>query len=316
MDQLRAMRTFVEVAERGAFAAAARALDLDPSAVTRQVAELEGLLGARLLVRSTRRVALTPIGQAYLQRVRTILREVDEAAALASHGQHALQGCVRLIAPALFASRQLMPRLARLQARHPGLAVALETGPVATACEDHDISIVVQAGPLDGRFVAHRLAGAGLLLCASPGYLQRHGRPLHPGELARHPLLLAELPRRPRGLRLSHASGAAVEVPAAAAPLHTSQPALCHAGALAGLGIAALPSFAVQEELSQGRLEQVVPDWRLPGLAVHACLPSRRQVPAVVRAMLDFLRAEFPGGTHDAWSIGTATALPTMRLAA
>ncbi|MFN6997613.1 MAG: LysR family transcriptional regulator, partial [Aquincola tertiaricarbonis] len=89
MDQLRAMRTFVEVAERGAFAAAARALDLDPSAVTRQVAELEGLLGARLLVRSTRRVALTPIGQAYLQRVRTILREVDEAAALASHGQQA-----------------------------------------------------------------------------------------------------------------------------------------------------------------------------------------------------------------------------------
>jgi len=317
MDQLRAMRTFAEVAERGGFAAAARALDLAPSVVTRHVAELEGSLGARLLTRSTRRVALTPIGERYLQQARQILRQLDDATALVSQQQQRLSGRVRVIAPPLFASRQLLPRLARLQARHPGIAVDLSAGgPVDTLHEAHDISIVVRAGALDGDFIAHRLAGTQVLLCAAPGYLQRRGRPQHPRELAAHALLLAPLARLPRVVQMTHSSGATAEVAPEQALLSSPNAELCHAAALAGMGIAALPSFAVQAELAQGRLEPVLADWRLFDLGVHACLPSRRQVPAAVRATLDAIRAGFNGCTQDPWlPAGSAVPAP-LRLAA
>jgi DNA-binding transcriptional LysR family regulator len=319
MDQLRAMRTFAEVAERGGFASAARALDLAPSAVTRQVAELEGQLGARLLTRTTRRVALTPIGQRYLQRVQAILHDLDDAAAVASQGQHELRGRVRLIAPPLFATRQLMPRLTRLQALHPGMAIDLTAdGPVDSVDEAHDISLVVRADALDGDFVAHRLAHSQMLLCAAPAYLRQRGRPQHPHELANHAMLLAETARLPNRFELTHAAGATAtaEITPMQVPLRSANAELCHAAVLAGLGIAALPSFAVHAELEQGRLETVLRDWRLSELAVHACLPSRRQVPAVVRAMLDFLRAEFPGADRDPWLADDATMPARLRLAA
>jgi DNA-binding transcriptional LysR family regulator len=317
MDQLRAMRTFAEVAERGGFAAAARALNLAPSVVTRQVAELEGQLGARLLTRTTRHVALTPIGQHYLRRVQGILHDVDEAAAVVSQGQRELRGRVRLIAPPLFATRQLMPRLARLQALHPGIALDLSAGgPVDSVHDSHDISLVLRADALDGDFVAHRLAHSQVLLCAAPGYLRQHGRPQHPRELANHALLVTALAGVPRSIVLTHAAGATAEITPAHPLLRTSNAELCHAGALAGMGIAALPSFAVQAELEQGRLERVLADWRLFDVSVHACLPSRRQVPAVVRAMLDFLRAEFPGGDRDPWLADDASMPPRLRLAA
>jgi DNA-binding transcriptional LysR family regulator len=317
MDQLRAMRTFAEVAGRGGFAAAARALNLAPSVVTRLVAELEAELGARLLTRSTRQVVLTPTGQRYLPRVQAILHDVDEAAAVASLGQRELRGRVRVAAPPLFAARQLMPRLARLQALHPGIAMDLSTaGPVDGVHEGHDLSVVVRAGALDGDFVAHKLAHTQVLLCAAPSYLRQRGPPLHPGELANHALLVAALARSPRRHVLTHASGATAEVAPVHVLLSSPNAELCHAGALAGMGIAALPSFAVQAELAQGRLERVLADWRLFDMAVHACLPSRRQVPAVVRAMLDFLRAEFPGGAQDPWLAEEAPAAPQLRLAA
>ncbi|MBC7938899.1 MAG: LysR family transcriptional regulator [Chitinophagaceae bacterium] len=302
MDQLRAMRTFAEVAGRGGFAAAARALNMAPPVVTRLVAELEGQLGARLLTRSTRHVALTPIGQRYLRRVQGILLDVDDAAAVASQDQHELRGRVRLIAPPVFAARQLMPRLARLHALHPGIAVDLTAGgPVDSVHDDHDISVVVRSDRLDGEFVAHCLARSQVLLCAAPGYLRQRGRPQHPRELADHALLVAVLARMPRSFALTHEAGETVEIVPSHVLLSSPNAELCHAGALAGMGIAALPSFAVQAELEQGRLERVLGHWRLFDVAVHACLPSRRQVPATVRATLDFLRAEFPGGARDPW---------------
>jgi DNA-binding transcriptional LysR family regulator len=317
MDQLRAMRTFAEVAERGGFAAAARAMNLAPSIVTRRVAELEGQLGARLLARSTRRVALTPIGQRYLQRVQGILRDLDDAASVVSQGQRELRGRVRLIAPPLFAARQLVPRLARMQMLHPGIAIELSAGAALDGVhETHDISLVVRAGRLDGSFVAHRLAHAQVLLCAAPGYLRQRGRPQHPRELANHALLSDAVAPLPRDVVLTHASGTTAALAPAEPLLRMSGAELCHAAALAGMGIAALPSFAVHDELEQGRLETVLGDWRLFDVAVHACLPSRRLVPAVVRTTLDFLRAEFPDREGDPWLADDASQHPRMRLAA
>ena len=324
MDQLRAMRAFARVAELGSFAGAARGLDLAPSVVTRLVAELEAQLGARLLTRSTRRVALTPIGQRYLERVHRIVHDVDEAAAAVAAGQREVRGRVRLIAPPVFAALQLMPRLARLQAQHPALAVDVTaSGPVATVHEAHDISIVIGPGRLDGDFVAHPLARSQVLLCASPAYLRRCDTPRHPGDMARHALLVTSLDRMPRSVVMTRSEGTddpphetRVEIVPERVVLSSDNAGLSHAGALAGVGIAALPSFAVQDDLQHGRLVRVLADWHLLELTVHACLPSRRQVPAVVRAMLDFLRAEFPEPDRDPWRPVEVPAQRHLRLAA
>ncbi len=333
MDQLGAMRVFAEIAGRGGFAAAARALDMAPSVVTRRVAELEAQLGARLLNRGPRGVALTAIGQRYLQRVQRILQDVAEASALVAEGQQALRGRVRLLAPPLFAARQLMPRLPRLHALHPGIALDITADGAADAALDaHDIGVVVKAQALDGDFVAHHLAQARVLLCATPGYLRQRGRPAHPSDLARHALLLTLMPglmssatagtmagamaNPMRNAVLTHATGSTATVQASDALLRSTSAELCHAAALAGLGIVALPSFAVHQELEQGRLEPVLPDWHLFDVSVHACLRSRRQVPAAVRATLDFLRAEFACGPQDPWLARRAEAPSALRRAA
>lgn len=308
MDQLRAMRTFATVVERGSFAAAARALDLAPAVVTRLIAELEGELGARLMTRTTRRLALTRIGESYLERVRAILREVDEAAALVRDSQGRPRGTVRVIAPPTFATCQLLPRLPRLHALHPELSVEVTaSGPVETVDEAHDISLVVRHDTLDGDFVAHRLARSRVVLVAAPEHLRRHGVPQHPRELKSHPLLLP-VPRMQRGVRFRRTGtedGDGEPEEFFGAPervvLSSVNAELSLAGALAGMGITGLPSFAVHDALRQGRLVQVLGDWRVAEVTIWAALPSRRQVPAAVRAMLDFLRREFPGGDADPW---------------
>jgi DNA-binding transcriptional LysR family regulator len=324
MDQLRAMRTFACVAELGSFAAAARSLNLPPSVVTRLVASLEVQLGARLLTRTTRRVALTQIGQRYFQRVRGILLEVDDAAAAVTDGQHHVRGRVRIIAPPVFAAQQLMTRLPRLHAQHPEIAVDVAaSGPVETMHEAYDISIVVRAGGIDGDFIAHPLAASQVVLCAAPEYLRRCGQPRHPVDLAKHALLIASLGRMPRAFVMTNTGaadarqgGTTVEVVPDRVVLSSHNAELSRAGALAGMGIAALPSFAVQDDLQRGRLQRVLGDWRLFDVLVFACLPSRKQVPAVVRAVLDFLRAEFPGCDRDPWLPTDASAPHHLRLAA
>lgn len=317
MDQLKAMRTFVCVAEHGGFAAAARSMKLAPSVVTRLVADLEGQLGARLLTRTTRRVALTEIGQRYHRRVRDILLQLDAAAAAVDDAQQQVRGKVRIVAPPVFAARQLMSRLPRLHAAYPEIAVEVAAGgPVETIQEAYDISIVVRLGDLDGDFIAYPLARSEVLLCAAPEYLRRSGHPRHPDDLAQHALLIASLGRMPRAFAMTRAGEASVEVLPDRVLLRSQNAELSRAGALFGMGIAALPSFAVQEDLRHGRLQRVLADWRLFDVGVHACLPSRKQVPAVVRAVLDFLRAEFPQADSDPWSPMEAKPTPQLRLAA
>jgi len=213
MDLLRSMRVFSAVADPGGFAAAARALDLTPSVMTRLVAELVHQIGARLFTRTTRRVSLTPIGQHHLQRAQGILRDVDDAVAAVSGAQRKLLGRVRLAAPPKFAARQLMPRLARLHALHPEIAVnPTASGPVEAPLEDQDISLVVRAVGLDGDFIAHRLASSEVLLCAATTYLRRRGPPPHPHDLAQHVLLTTSMARMRRGFPMTHREGATAEV--------------------------------------------------------------------------------------------------------
>jgi DNA-binding transcriptional LysR family regulator len=311
MDQLRALRVFVRVVAEGSLAGAARALDMAPPVVTRTVAELEQHLGARLLNRTTRRIALTEVGQAYLDRAHHVLAELDDADALAGAAVEHPRGTLRILCPPAFAVHQLARHLPRFRARHPQLGLEISApGAVDVADQSFDVSIVsVGEGALDGDFVARRIARSAFIICAAPAYLQRRGHPQQPDDLLQHDALLPAVAAVRRELTLYRdadatdggATPTVVTLPAPEPVLSTGHIDLLLAAALAGLGIAGLPSFVVDAALREGRLVRVLPQWRGIRLTLYAAMPTRKHVPARTRAFVDFLLGSYGGGEVDPW---------------
>lgn len=317
MDRLQSMRVFARVVEKGSFASAARELNLSGTVVTRLVADLEAHLGARLINRTTRRLALTDTGELYLERVRHILSELEEAEALASAATSEPRGVVRVLCPPAFAVHQLAPRLPAFKARFPKVAVDLSApGPVSTVDDAFDISILlVGQQALQGEFVARLLARSAWIVCASPAYLNERGRPRHPGDLLGHrvmaPTSVREVSfRADAGQNSSAAGRTAPAEPAQTVTLDTIRATLStnhidtlFAAARAGLGIAGLPSFVVHPALQDGSLERVLPDWHLVHGHLYLAMPTRKYVPARTRALWDFLLEAYGGEEKDPWLV-------------
>ncbi|MFN3303176.1 MAG: LysR substrate-binding domain-containing protein [Roseateles sp.] len=312
MDQLRAIKVFVRVIDEGSFAAAARALDLAPAVVTRLVAELEEHLGTRLLNRTTRRLALTEIGEAYLERARRILADVDEAAALAASATQEVRGLLRILCPPAIAVHQLAKHLPRFRDAYPLVTLEITSpGPVETVDDGYDLTILTSREPLDGEFVARRLARSEVVMVASPDYLDRRGRPQHPAELKSHDALLPPTPTLQRGLTLQRGDAADVvtlPITPSRSTLSTTHMDTNYAAALHGLGIAGLPSFLVADALMEQALERVMPQWRLWSFTIWAAMPTRKYVPARTRAFLDFLLEVFGGEDEDPWLVAAGCA--------
>ncbi|WP_349741490.1 LysR family transcriptional regulator [Roseateles cavernae] len=309
MDQLRALRVFVRVIDEGSFAAAARALDLAPAVVTRLVAELEEHLGARLINRTTRRLALTDIGEAYLERARRILVEVDEAEALATTATTEPRGHLRVLVPPAIAVHQLAKHLPKFHKLYPQVSVELSSpGGIETVDEAFDLTILHTRHPLDGEFVARRLARTEVILCASPEYLSKRGRPQHPNDLRDHDSLLPPVSELQRGIVFQRGVWGDDEPGGESLTLIPKRPVLTtahmdtnYAAALHGLGVAGLPSFLIEDALMEHALERVLPEWRLFSFTIWAAMPTRKYVPARTRAFLDFLVEVFGGEDRDPW---------------
>ncbi|MBN8487167.1 MAG: LysR family transcriptional regulator [Burkholderiales bacterium] len=304
MDTLRAMRVFARVVDEGSLAGAARSLDLAPAVVTRLVAELEAHLGARLLNRTTRKLALTDVGEAYLDSTQRILAEVEEAEALAGAAVSEARGHLRVLAPPAVAVHQLAKHLPEFHRRHPQVTIELSApGPVEAVDENFDLTLMARRDAPDGGYVARLLALTEVITCASPEYLERLGRPTHPSELDRHDVLIPPISEIQRGVRFVHgASGETfIAVPQRRSVLGTSHTDTNYAAALAGLGIAALPSFVIDDALREGALERVLLGWRLFSSQLWIGMPSRRYVPARTRALWDYLLEVFGGEARDPW---------------
>ncbi len=316
MDQLRAMRVFARVVDDGGFAKAARSLDMAPPVVTRLVAELEQHLGARLLTRTTRRLSLTEVGERYLDKVRAILAEVDEAAAIAADATLLPRGHLRLLCPPAIAVHQLAKHMPRFQAQFPQVTLEIHSpGPVDTIDESYDITIFASRELPDGDFIARRLARSEVVVCAAPEYLDRRGRPQHPMALQGHESVVPPAVVLQRNLVFfgGHAGGPAekVEVPMLNRPaLATTHIDTMYAAALAGLGIAGLPSYVIEDALLEHALERVLPEWRLFDVTLWAGMPSRRYLPARTRVFLDFLLQIFGGEDRDPWLQAAGCATP------
>lgn len=309
------MRVFSRVIEAGSFAGAARDLNLSPAVVTRLVADLEEHLGARLINRTTRRLALTDTGELYLERVRQILTEVDEADALASAATTDPRGHLRVLAPPAFAVHQLAKLLPKFHAQYPLVSIELSSpGPVETIDENFDVSIIqVARKPLDGDFVARLLARTEVIACASPEYLDRKGRPEHPLDLKNFDAMLPTFLREVTFQRGAHGDDEppdeSVTMSPGRAVLSTIHIDTLYAAALHGLGIAGLPSFVAEDALLEHALERVLPRWRLFDASIYAAMPTRKHVPARTRVFVDFLVQTLGGKAEDPWL--TAAGCPT-----
>jgi len=310
MDQLRALRVFAQVIAEGSFAGAARALDLAPAVVTRAVSDLEDHLGVRLLNRTTRSLALTEAGEDYLERAKRVLAELDDADALASAVHQAPSGTLRVLCPPAFATHQLVRRLPVFRQRFPGIHLELSAaGPVGAADENFDVSILsIGQQPLQGDFVVRPLASSTFVLCAAPAYLKRSGQLQQPEDLLQHDGLLPDVAAVRRELTLfRRARGSAgatrriLKVSLRPPVISTGQLEVLYAAALAGMGVAGLPTFMAAEALREERLVRVLPDWHGAALQLYAAMPTRKHVPARTRAFMDFLVESFGGNQDDPW---------------
>lgn len=295
MDRLHCLRAFQTVVDAGGFAAAARVLDVSAASVTRMVAELEAQLGVRLLQRTTRRVALTDEGAAYLERVRRILADLDEADALVSQRSQTVAGVLRVLATPVLASVLVAPVVPRLTARHAALRVEVDVESYAVpSVEEHDVALFAVEGTVDTGLIARRIASGVSALVAAPAYLQRVGRPTRPEDLMHHHCLRY----RPPGQHAHAWTLWRADQPDAVSRVAV-EPVACsnHVEALLrmaleGGGILAVSLDLVAHRLASGELVRVLDGWVTDHWSLYAALPSRRHLPARTRAFLDELTHE------------------------
>ncbi len=290
MDRFQAIQIFIQVAESGGFAAAARRLAISPPAVTRAVASLEERLGTRLFLRTTRSVRLTESGERFLADSRRILAELEEAeeAAVGSHA--APQGELHLTAPVLFGRRYVTPILSDFLGRFPRVTARTLFVDRVVSLMDEGVDVAIRIGELpDSSLVAIRAGLVRRVVIAAPAYLDRHGTPDHPDDLHRFALVQStaspaftewkfQAEGRPLTVRLDprvrmNTNDAVIEMVAG------------------GFGLSRLMSYQVADHLGDGRLRVVLEDYELPPLPIHVVHQQGRLVSAKVRAFVDFMVA-------------------------
>lgn len=292
MDTIDGMRTFVAVVQEGSFSAAARRLQMSPQLVSKYVGQLEDRLGARLLHRSTRKLSTTEAGQAYSERCRQVLADIDEMEDAVGDMTVQARGTLRINAPMSFGVSHLARAVALFQAEQTGVSVDLTLNDrvVDIVSEGFDLAIRI-ARLAESTLVARRIAPVRLIACASPAYLEAHGVPASPADLAEHNCLGYSY-ASDRGQWTFQRDGEAHPVGIKGSFSANNGDALREA-ALAGAGIVLQPSFIVGSDIRAGRLQALLPDYSVPELNLYAVYAHRQYLSAKVRAFIDFLSGYF-----------------------
>ena len=300
LDRLHAMKVFLAVVDEGGFTAAARHLSMTVPHVTRHIAALETQLGTRLLQRTTRKLALTDAGESYLQRVRAILHEIDDAEAAASTRD--LRGTIRIVAAPVLATNFLAPMMAAWHAHYPKLMLDVSMDAYAASrVDEFDVTIMVAGEDFDANIVGRPLVQGEAIVVASPDYLERRGIPREPQDLIHHdylrdssaPVRLQSGPGRKLRLQSLRADVPDEEVDAPAVLQSVSTELLMRA-AVDGAGVAVTSRLLAEEHLARGELVHILPGWIFSRYTIYAALPSGRMPPARARVFLDFLTEHVP----------------------
>lgn len=293
---------FAKVVDHGGFAAAGRALGIPKSRLSRHVDALETQLGMRLLQRSTRRFQVTDVGREVHRHALAMLAQAEAAFEAAATARAEPCGTLRVACPVAVAGTMLAPCLPDFLARYPKVNVLLDVDNrrVDVLAEGFDAALRVRTVPSgeDG-LVMRSFAQLEEVLVASPAYLQRHGVPAHPDELAGHATLSFQTDHDRQAWSLTNSGGDTVRVE------HTPR-LRCHnftvlqMSAYAGHGIALLPESTVRDALGAGVLVRVLPEWHLPQGVFHVVFPHRRGMLPAVRAFIDFLAETMPAAASGA----------------
>ncbi|WP_432695551.1 LysR family transcriptional regulator [Marinobacterium sp. YM272] len=298
MISLDDMAVFAAVVEHSGFTAAARALEISTPVVSKRVGALEAALGARLLNRTTRRLSLTEAGRVFYQHCRRVVNEARAAEASVAHLQEEPRGLLRVTAPVSVGSSQLSRALVGFMHRYPELEVDLDLSDrrVDLADEGVDVAIRVTLQPPQ-QLSARLLHRTHRIVCASPQYWDRHGRPQHPQELESHNCV-QYLPN-PEFNLWYFSNDAGSQGVAVQGRFKVNNVNSMLEAALGGLGVVMLSSTIVGAAIRAGRLEPVLQDYSSPSASIYALYLPNRYLPTKARVFIDYLVEWFGTGDTD-----------------
>lgn len=291
MGELESIRVFLAVAEQQSFAGAARQLGLPPASVTRTIASLEDQLGVQLLVRTTRQVALTSAGAVYAARVTPLAEGLADAAQETREAQGITSGLIRVSAPVSFGIQVLPEVLSRFATKYPQTDVALHLSDsfVDIVEEDYDLAIRISGPPGAKSTIWRKISPVTRVLVASSDYLAGHGTPQDPRDLAVHICLGYRADARDEVWDLP--KGASRRSHRAAGRFSANNGDVLARLVLNGAGIALLPRFIVADDLTTGRLVQVLPDWSAPEVWLTLYYPPYERLPLKVATFSSFFES-------------------------
>lgn len=292
MDRFLEMQTFIAVVDAGSFVKAADALDMSKAAVSRHVVDLESRLGVRLLHRTKRRLSLTDEGRVFHARSKDLIAELQEAEDEVTARSDAASGLLRVNAPFTFGILHLAPLWGEFKALHPKVTLDVTLADRVVDLVEEGFDVAIRIATLESStLVSKRLATTRMVLCASPRYLEEHGTPTHPAELAQHAVISYSHWSTRDEWRFDGPDG---PVRVKTIPcIHTNSGDTCRAAALAHQGVILQPGFLVGKDLSDGSLVELMPEYRSIELGIYAVYPTRKHVSAKVRALIDFLALHF-----------------------
>lgn len=289
MDRLDAMRLFTRIVELGSFSRAADERGLPRATATYAIKAMEARLGARLLERTTRQVRPTLDGQAYYERCVHLLAELEDAESALGHSGANPRGTLRLDLHGAHATHIVLPRINEFRQRYPQIELKISSGDRLVDLVREGIDCVIRAGtPKDSSLVARRLAVMPEAICASPGYLARHGVPVHPDDLARHQAVGFFASGRDSTYPFELVVDGQLREYQLAGWLAVNDASSYLVAAQQGCGLVQLPRYRVQEHLDDGSLVEVLAGWHSPGLPVSAMYPYHRQLSPRVRVFVDW----------------------------
>jgi len=289
---------FSTLAASGSLSAAARELGVTTPAVSKHLAAMEQRAGVALVVRTTRRMRLTPEGELYLERARRILGDIDELAQMLGNADAAPRGLLRVNATLGFGRSHIAPLVSRFVRKHPQVEVQLQLSVHPPPLTDDAFDVCIRFGaPPEARVIARRIARNRRLLCAAPSYLAAHGSPRTARELARHNCIGIRQGDEAYGTwRLTRARPERTDVVKVRGNLTTNDGAIAVTWALDGHGILMRAEWDVAGWLRSGRLVEVLPQYRTPHADIYAVYPLRHQISARARAFVDTVSAGLQRG--------------------
>lgn len=301
MDRLKQIESFVAVATKGSLTAAAHAEGVAPAVIGRRIDGLEGRLGVKLLVRTTRRITLTHEGSAFLEDCQRLLADLASAEASVSEGGVKASGHLRITAPAGFGRRHVAPLVPDFVAAHPEVSVSLNLSDRVVDIVNEGFDCAVRVGDLpDSSLVSVRLADNRRLCVAAPAYLQRAGTPGTPAELMRHQCLtLSSDASQTRGWAFV-VDGAVTHL-RPGGRLDCSDGQVLHDWCLHGLGIAWRSTWEVQADVAAGRLQVLLQEFAASPNGIYAVFPHAKHLPLRVRLWIDYLKQRYGDAAY--WAL-------------